>query len=146
MFRSRYIAVGIILLFAFSSISVAYGIPSGGVYPPEFTSKTSFGTVEWYDSWGFTRTNSEGSNGFLPNIAYESLGDYKERAYSIGETFKTSNPQKVERAEAILSYVQRWTDYGYDEENVFMDGTAQPEWAWNADEMAHMLQRRHWRQ
>jgi hypothetical protein len=131
--------VGIIILFVFSSVCVAYGIPSGGVYPPEFTSKMSYGYEEWYDSWGFTRTNSEGSNGFLPNVAFESLGDYKERAYSIGETFRTDYPQKVRRAEAILSYVQRWTDYGYDEENVFIDGTAQPEWAWNADEMAHMF-------
>jgi hypothetical protein len=139
VFRSRSIAVGIILIFAFSSVSVAYGIPSGGVYPPKFTPKTSFGNVEWYDSFGFTRTNSEGSNGFLPNVAYETIGDYKERAYSIGETFKTDYPQKVQRAEAILSFVQRWTDYGYDEENVVMGGTAQPEWAWNADEMAHMF-------
>jgi hypothetical protein len=127
--------VEIILVLAFSSVSVACGIPSGGVYPPKFT----FRNGEGYDSWGITRTNSEGSNGFLPKVAYESLGDYKERAYSIGETFKTNYPQKVQRAEAILSYVQRWTDYGYDEENVFMNGAAQPEWAWNADEMAHMF-------
>jgi hypothetical protein len=129
-------------LFAFSYVSVAYGIPSGGVYPPEFTSETTNWGVEWFDSFGFTRTNyagTDGSNGFLPNVAYESIGDYKERAYNIGETFKTDYPQKVRRAEAILSYVQRWTDYGYDEENVFIEGTAQPEWAWNADEMAHMF-------
>src|SRR5512137_2449200 len=103
--------MGIILLFAFSSISVAYAIPSGGVYPPKFTSKTSFGYEEWYDSWGYTRTNSEGSNGFLPNVAYESIGDYKERAFSIGETFKANYPQEPDRAEAILAYVQRWTNY-----------------------------------
>jgi hypothetical protein len=127
--------MGIILVFAFSSVSVAYSIPSGDVYPPKFT----FRNGEGYDSWGITRTNSEGSSGFLPNVAYESLGDYKERAYSIGETFKTNYPQKVQRAKAILSFVQRWTDYGYDEENVFMNGAAQPEWAWNADEMAHMF-------
>ncbi len=70
---------------------------------------------EWYDSWGFNRNYDGGSNGFLPNVAYESLGTYKELAYSIGEWFKTNYPQKVERAEAILAYVQRWTDYGYDE-------------------------------
>jgi hypothetical protein len=137
MSRPPKIALGIILLFALSSVSVAYGIPSGGVYPPEFSSKTSLGYLEWYDSWGYTRTNSEGTNGFLPNVAYESLGDYKETAYSIGETFKTNYPDQTTRAEAILTYVQTWTEYGYDEDNVFMDNTAQPEWAWNADEMAH---------
>jgi hypothetical protein len=67
------------------------------------------------------------------------LGNDKELAYKIGEEFKTDYPQKVRRAEEILAYVQRWTDYGYDEENVYMNGTPQPEWAWNADEMAHML-------
>jgi len=131
--------VAIILLFAISFFNLAYGIPSGGVFPPEFTSETRFGYIEWYDSWGFARTNSQGTDGFLPNVAYESLGDYKELAYGLGESFKIDFPQKVDRAEAILSYVQRWTDYGYDEENVFIDNVAQPEWAWNADEMAHMF-------
>jgi hypothetical protein len=131
--------VGIILLFVFSSISVAYGILSGGVYPPKFTSKTSYLGEEWYDSWGFYRTHAEGSDGYLPNIAYESLGTDKELAYSIGERFKTDYSQKVRRAEAILTYVQRWTEYGYDEDNVYMNDEPQPEWAWNADEMAHMF-------
>jgi len=124
-----------IILFAFSSISVAYGIPSGGVYPPKFTLRNG----EWYDSWSINRNYDGGNDGFLPNVAYESIGTYKERAYSIGETFKTNYPQKVKRADAILSYVQRWTDYGYDEENVYMNNKPQPEWAWNADEMAHMF-------
>jgi len=131
----RNLTVGIIVFFASSSLSVAYGIPSGGVYPPEFT----WSDGEWYDSWGFNRNYYGGSDGFLPNVAYESLGTDKELAYSIGERFKTSYSRKVERAEAILSYVQRWTDYGYDEDNVRMGGRPQPEWAWNADEMAHMF-------
>jgi hypothetical protein len=124
-----------IILLAFSSLSVAYGIPSGGVYPPKFT----FRNGEGYDSWGFKRTYSEGSDGFLPNVAYESLGTDNETAYSIGEWFKTNYAQKAERAEAILTYVQRWTDYGYDEDNVLIGGQYQLEWAWNADEMAHMF-------
>jgi hypothetical protein len=128
-----YLALGLLILFASSSLNGAYGIPSGGVYPPEFTHRNG----EWYDSWDITRTNSEGSNGFLPNVAYESIGTYKEKAYTIGESFKTNYPEKTDRAEAILSYVQRWTDYGYDEDNVYMGGESQPEWAWNADEMAH---------
>jgi hypothetical protein len=76
----------------------------------------------------------------MPNIAYETLGTNKELAYSIGESFKTSYGSKVQRAVAILQYVQRWTDYGYDADNVrASDGTPQSEWAWNADEMAHMF-------
>lgn len=127
--------LAIIILLVFPSLSVAYGLPSGDVYPPDFTLNQG----EWYDSWGFNRNNAYGSEGFLPNVAYESLGTHKELAYKIGELFKTNYPQKVERAEAILAYVQRWTDYGYDVENVYMDGILQDEFAWNADEMAHAI-------
>lgn len=128
-------AVGMIILFVFSSLSLAYGLPSGGVYPPEFTLRHG----EWYDSWGFNRNYYDGSDGFLPNVAYESLGTDRELAYNIGEWFKIHYPHEVERAEAILTYVQRWTDYGYDVDNVLMNNVPQDEWAWNADEMAHMF-------
>ncbi len=127
--------MGMLILFAFSYLNIVYGIPSGGVYPPEFT----YSNGEWLDSWDITRTNYGGSNGFLPNVAYESIGEYKEKAYSVGESLKANYPNRVDRAEQILSFVQRWTDYGYDEENVQIEGEYQPEWAWNADEMAHMF-------
>jgi hypothetical protein len=132
---SRKLVLGLMVLAAFSSLSVTYGLPSGDVFPPKFTLRYG----EWYDSWGFNRNYYGGSDGYLPNVAYESLGPDKELAYHIGEQFKTTFPQKVNRAEAILAYVQRWTDYGYDEDNVYMNGVAQAEWAWNADEMAHMI-------
>ncbi|MFW6111145.1 MAG: hypothetical protein ACOC6H_03820 [Thermoproteota archaeon] len=70
-------------------------------------------------------------------MAYESLGRDRELAYQIGQRFQEDFESKVERAEAILNYVQEWTDYGYDGDNVFRKGVAQGEWAWNADEMAH---------
>jgi hypothetical protein len=58
----------------------------------------------------------------------------------MGQWFEENYDSKVERAEAILNYVQQWTDYGYDEDNVRDEyGFAQIEWAWNADEMAHMF-------
>jgi len=117
------------------SMSIAYAIPSGGVYPPEFTYKNGY----WYDSWGYNRNYFAGEDGYLPNVAYESLGSDKELAYEIGEWFEENYDNKVERAEAILKHVQEWTDYGYDEDNVFRNGIAQEEWAWNADEMAHMF-------
>lgn len=127
-----------IFTFIFSiifSINIAYAIPSGGVYPPEFTYKNGY----WYDSWEYNRNYYAGEDGFLPNVAYESLGSDKELAYEIGEWFEENYDNKVERAEAILKYVQKWTEYGYDEDNVFKNGIAQEEWAWNADEMAHMF-------
>jgi hypothetical protein len=135
MIRPRNLAAGMLILFVFSTLYVAYGLPSGGVYPPKFTLNHG----DWYDSWGFDRNNADGSDGFLPNVAYESIGTYKELAYSIGEWFKANYPQRVERAEAILTYVQKWTEYGYDSDNVVKNGVAQDEWAWNADEMAHMF-------
>ena len=58
-------------------------------------------------------------------------------AYSIGEWFQDNYPNDTERAVAILKYVQTWTEYGYDNDNVIRDGVPQDEWAWNADEMAH---------
>lgn len=92
---------------------------------------------DWYDNWGIDRNSYAGSHGYLPNLASETLGENKERAYSIGEWFQGSYSSKTERAVAILKYVQKWTEYGYDSENVIRNGVAQDEWAWNADEMAH---------
>ena len=120
----------ITLLF---SINIAHAIPSGGVYPPEFNYKNGY----WYDSWDYNRNFYAGEDGFLPNVAYESLGSDKELAYELGEWFVENYDNRVERAEAILNYVQRWTDYGFDEDTVFRNDVAQVEWAWNADEMAH---------
>ncbi len=92
---------------------------------------------DWFDNWGIDRNNFAGSNGYLPNLASETLGDNKELAYNIGERFEENYPSNTDRAVAILKYVQRWTEYGYDSDNVIRDGVAQDDWAWNADEMAH---------
>ena len=120
----------IFFIFVICSMEIVYAIPS-----PEFTYKNGY----WYDSWNYNRNDFAGEFGYLPNVAYESLGSDRELAYEIGEWFADNYDDRVERAEAILDYVQRWTDYGYDEDYVFMDGVAQEEWAWNADEMAHMF-------
>jgi hypothetical protein len=125
----------IIFLLLFSVTNIAYCIPSGDEYPWTYTRD---GDV-WYDIWGFKRTEYWGDDGYLPNIAYESLGSDRELAYSLGLWFRSNYARRVERAEAILDYVQRWTDYGYDEDYVVMDNDPQLEWAWNADEMAHMF-------
>jgi hypothetical protein len=117
------------------SLSIVYALPSGGVYPPQFNYKNGY----WYDSWDYNRNYYAGEDGFLPNVAYESLGTDRELAYEIGEWFVVNYNNRVERAEAILNYVQKWTEYGYDADNVFRNGVAQEEWAWNADEMAHMF-------
>jgi hypothetical protein len=95
---------------------------------------------DWYDNWGIDR-NDAGTDGdfpgFIPNLAYETLGDNKELAYSIGQSFQENYPGETDRAVAILKYVQTWTYYAYDSDNFIRDGVAQDEWAQNADEFAH---------
>lgn len=134
-FFGRKRLVMLIFLILSSLLMEVKGLPSGGSYPPTFT----FRNGDWYDSWNFNRNRHGGNDGYLPNIAYETLGNDRELAYSLGEWFRTSYPRKVRRAEEILEYVQRWTEYGYDADNIVMNGINQEEWAWNADEMAHMF-------
>ncbi len=120
-----------------SSLMVeSYAYPSGGNYPPTFTKHGSY----WYDEWNITRNLYYGEAGYLPNMFYETIGIYSDLAYSWGLEFKQRHSNSVELAQTILRFVQQWTIYGYDEENVFMDEKAQVEWAWNGDEMAHMVQ------
>ncbi|MCW3981320.1 MAG: hypothetical protein NWF11_07595 [Candidatus Bathyarchaeota archaeon] len=122
----------VILVFMFVDAS---GLPSGGSFPPTFTLHGE----DWYDSWGYNRNYYGGADGYMPNLAYETLGANKEQAYSLGQQFQAAYPSRVQRATSILKYVQRWTEYGYDTDNVVLKGEPQIEWAWNADEMAHMF-------
>lgn len=129
MTRIRCLLVFLLLCnSAIALIEVASALPA---------SSFTFREGDWYDNWGINRNNYAGSNGFLPNLVPETLGENKELAYSIGERFQDNYQSKTERAVAILKYVQTWTEYGYDSDNVVRDGIAQEEWAWNADEMAH---------
>ncbi|HVP40382.1 MAG TPA: hypothetical protein VMS95_00305 [Candidatus Krumholzibacteriaceae bacterium] len=95
---------------------------------------------DWYDNWQIDRNNAGISGdlpGYLPNLAYETLGDNKELAYSIGKGFQNNYSSRNDMAVAILKYVQTWTEYGYDSDNFIRNGVAQDEWAQNADEFAH---------
>lgn len=100
--------------------------------PSAFVNKDGF----WYDAWDYTRDYALGTAGFMPNLAYEAIGEWQDRAFEWGKEFIEYYPNTVTRAEAILRFVQQWTEYGYDEDNVRMGGSAQIEWAWNADDMA----------
>jgi hypothetical protein len=109
-------------------IKTVSGLPASG-----FTLREG----DWYDNWGIDRNYYVGPNGYLPNLAPETLGENKEIAYNIGLRFQDTYQGVTERAVAILKYVQTWTEYGYDSDNVVRNGISQEEWAWNADEMAH---------
>jgi len=117
--------------------SLVDAYPSGGSFPPTFEKHGDF----WYDSWGITRNSYAGQNGYLPNIFYETIGDNSDLAYKWGREFQQQYTSRLERAQAILRFVQQRVVYGYDEDTVFMEGEAQVEWAWNGDEMAYMIQR-----
>jgi hypothetical protein len=123
-----------LILFSLLCISVVGLIQTARGFP---ASNFAIREGDWYDNFGIDRNNYAGPNGYLPNLATETLNANKELAYSIGERFQTRYSDKVNRAVAILKYVQTWTEYGYDSDNVVRGGVAQDEWAWNADEMAH---------
>ena len=95
---------------------------------------------DWYDNFGIDR-NDGGTNGefpgFLPDIEYETLGNNRELAFSIGQQFLKEYQSRIDRAVAILKYVQTWTYYANDTEVKSMNGVPQEEWCQNADEFAH---------
>ena len=127
----------ILALLSLASCTVGiFAYPSGNKWPPDFIYKNG----AWHDTpWDINRNAWYGADGYLPNLAYESLGNYTDLAYSWGEDFQRDYPNRVQRAEAILSFVQKWTEYGYDKDYVTRDGQPQVEWAWNPDEMAYMI-------
>ena len=129
MTHTRHLILFLLISIPIASLSqTASGVPASS-----FTLKNG----HWYDNFSINRNYYAGPDGFVPNLADETLGENKELAYSIGERFQNNYQSKNERAAAILKYVQTWTEYGYDKDNVVRNGTAQSEWAWNADEMAH---------
>jgi hypothetical protein len=123
-----------LILFALLSVLVISQSQTANGFP---ASSFTLNEGDWYDNWGIDRNNCAGPDGYLPNLATETLNENKELAYGIGEWFQANYPIETERAVAILKYVQTWTEYGYDSDNVVRGGVPQEEWAWNADEMAH---------
>ena len=125
----------LIFLFSIGLIVDVLALPSGGTHPPTFT----FRNEMWYDTWNITRNAWYGEDGYLPQMANESLGINRELAYGWGQEFRAAHSDKVKRAQEILKFVQKWMKYGHDWDYVTMGGNAQKEWAWNADEMAHKI-------
>ena len=91
MNHRRYLLLILVLSTVVLLVSLAKAVPSS-----DFTKKNG----EWYDSWGIDRNAYDGPHGYLPNLAYETLGTNKELAYSIGESFKENYASTNSRAEA----------------------------------------------
>ena len=97
---------------------------------------------EIYDDWAVCRTRSFGEDGFYqltpidfrPIIAFESLGENADIAYSLGQDFAVEYPDVVERAEAVFNYVRDRVRYTTD-----IDLFGYEEFAQNADELVSVM-------
>ena len=97
---------------------------------------------ELYDDWAICRTRAFGEDGFYqltttdfrPIIAFESLGDNADIAYSLGQEFAAEYPDTVRRAEAVFYYVRDRVRYTSD-----IDLFGYDEFAQNADELASVM-------
>jgi len=91
------------------------------------------------DDWGISRTRASGEDGFYqvtetgfrPVIAFESLGEEANLAYSLGEQIVEKYPDRLQRAEEIFRFVRDRVNYTSD-----IDQFQHDEFAQNADELA----------
>ncbi len=91
------------------------------------------------DDWDIARTRAFGEDGFYqiteagfrPVIAFQSLRENADLAYSLGEQIADEYPDPIRRAEAIFYFVRDRVRYTSD-----IDRTGYPEFAQNADELA----------
>jgi len=92
-----------------------------------------------FDEWGICRTRAAGEDGFYqisrtgfrPVIAFESLGEETNLAYSLGKQMADEYPDRLQRAEKIFYFVRNRVNYTAD-----IDQFKYEEFAQNADEMA----------
>ena len=97
-----------------------------------------------FDDWEICRTRAFGEDGFYqiteigsreigfrPVIAFESLGEEADLAYSLGEQIAAKYPEPLQRAEAVFDFVRDRVEYTPD-----IDQTGNEEFAQNADELA----------
>ena len=110
-----------------------------GAFPSE-SFDTRGGDV--FDDWEICRTaafDEDGfyqvsETGFRPVIAFESLGEQADVAYSLGEQIASEYSDPIQRAEAIFSFVRDRVRYTSD-----ADWSGNEEFALNADELARTI-------
>jgi hypothetical protein len=140
MRKSRIILVLVaFLLIPIESVYMCFASPSNNFYQEE---------DGLYDDWCVCRTSHMGADGFLgvevtetgvwfrPLIAFESLGQYIDVAYSMGEQFVDKYPDREQRAEKVFEYVRDTVTYLPD-----IDQFGRDEYAVNADELATIIQK-----
>ncbi len=127
------ISLAFILLGGLAGAGYAWASSSEGFYEID---------GELYDDWAICRTRSFGEDGFYqlttsdfrPVIAFESLGENADIAYSLGQEFAAEYPDTVRRAEAVFYYVRDRVRYTSD-----IDLFGYDEFALNADELAGII-------
>jgi hypothetical protein len=120
----------VVLLAAVATAGYASAFPSEGFYE-----KGS----DIFDDWEICRTSAFDEDGFYqitetgfrPVIAFQSLGEQANVAYSLGEQIANQYPDPLQRAEAVFSVVRDRVEYTSD-----IDQNGSEEFAQNADELA----------
>jgi predicted transglutaminase-like cysteine proteinase len=120
----------VVLLAAVATAGYAWAFPSEGFY-------TRGGDI--LDDWEICRTTTSGEDGyyqitetgFRPVIAFESLGEQANVAYSLGEQIANEYPDTLQRAEVVFDFVRDRVQYTSD-----IDSFGSEEFAQNADELA----------
>jgi len=130
--KRAWVLLGLIvaLLAAVATAGYASAFPSGGFY-------TRGGDI--FDDWEICRTTAFDEDGFYqvtetgfrPVIAFESLGEQANVAYSLGEQIADKYPDPIQRAEAVFHFVRDRVEYTSD-----IDQSGSEEFAQNADELA----------
>ncbi len=128
----RAVLFGLILVFlaGLGSAGHAWAFPSEG-----FQERSG----EVFDDWEICRTRSFGEDGFYqvtqttfrPVIAFESLGENADLAYSLGQQMADEYSDRFQRAEAVFRFVRDGVKYTPD-----IDQFDFEEFAQNADELA----------
>jgi Transglutaminase-like superfamily len=120
----------VILLAGLAAAGHAWAFPSQHFYQ-------SGGQI--FDDWDICRTDAFGAdgyyqvtdNGFRPVIAFESLEDEADLAWSLGRQLTEEYPDPLQRAAAVFEFVRDRVDYTSD-----VDAFGDEEFAQNADELA----------
>jgi predicted transglutaminase-like cysteine proteinase len=120
----------VVLLAGVATAGYASAFPSKGFHKID---------INVFDDWNICRTDASGEDGyyqitdtgFRPVIAFESLGEQADVAYSLGEQIATRYPDRLQRAEAVFSFVRDRVEYTSD-----TDTFGYEEFAQNADELA----------
>jgi len=128
------LVVIIVVLIEVIAISICFAEPSSNFYQEDH---------RVFDDWHVCRTSAQGDDGFFqlteegfrPVIAFESLGQYTETAYSLGEEFTDRYSDADQRAEQIFYSVRDRVRYISDSDQFGFS-----EFAQNADELANTIQ------